>query len=138
MTLTSPRFGTLSFTEEQVVSFPGGILTAPEAGRFVVIDDPASAPFQWLVSIERPELAITVLDPAVVLSDATESPMHAGDTTTFVVATPGSGTVAWWLDLRHPILINAAERKGEQVTLDDNSLPDRFPVTIQQPHETAE
>jgi len=138
MNLTSVRFGTLSFSEEQVVSFPGGILAAPEAGQFVVIDDPEYAPFQWLVSVAHPDQAISVLDPAVVLNDETDAPVQGGDTTTFVVATPGNGTIAWWLDLRHPILINTVERKGEQVTLDDISLPERFPVTIQQPHETAE
>lgn len=138
MKLTTPRFGTLSFTEEQMVSFPGGMLTAPEAGQFILIDDPDSAPFQWLVCVERPEWAVTVLDPAVVLNDETTPATQGGETTTFVVATPGSGGVAWWLDLRHPILINTTERRGEQVTLDDTTLPERFPVTTQQPYETAE
>jgi flagellar assembly factor FliW len=138
MTLSSPRFGTLSFTEDQTVAFPAGILAAPEAGHYVVIDVPGYAPFQWLVCVERPEQAITVLDPAIVLNDATEPVTPSADTTTFVVATPGSGDVAWWLDLRHPILINIAERRGEQVTLDDTTLPERFPVTIEHSHETTE
>jgi flagellar assembly factor FliW len=138
MKLTTPRFGVLSFLEEQMVVFPAGVLTAPESGHFVIIDDPGSAPFQWLVCVERPKCAITVLDPALVLNDADGPVAQSGKTTTFVVATPGSGSVAWWLDLRHPILINPAERTGEQVTLDDSSLPERFPVALQQPHETAE
>lgn len=138
MKLTTPRFGELSFVEEQVVAFPAGVLTAPGSGHYVVINDPDSAPFQWLLCVERPECPITVLDPAVVLCDAGGPAALSGETTTFVVATPGSGNVAWWLDLRHPILINTAERTGEQVTLDDSSLPERFPVALQQPHETAE
>ena len=138
MKLTTPRFGVLSFLEEQMVVFPAGVLTAPEGGHFVIIDDSGSAPFQWLVCVERPECAITVLDPALVLNDADGPVAQSGETTTFVVATPGNGSVAWWLDLRHPILINPAERTGEQVTLDDSSLPERFPVALQLPHETAE
>lgn len=138
MKLASPRFGAVSFTDEQILTFASGLMALPEAGRFVVIDDPECVPFQWLVSIERPDLAISVLDPAVVLNDAS-GPVHmTGNTKTFVVATPGSGAVAWWLDLRHPILINTAECTGEQVTLDDDTLPERFPVTLRQPHETAE
>jgi len=138
MKLTSPRFGELSFTEEQMVVFSAGVLNAPGSSHFVIIDDPDSAPFQWLVCVERPECAFTVLDPAVVLHDAGGPAAQSGETTTFVVAAPGSGSVAWWLDLRHPILINAAKRTGEQVTLDDSSLPERFPVALQQSHETAE
>ena len=138
MRLTTPRFGVLSCVEEQMVMFPAGVLTAPVSGHFVIIDDPDSAPFQWLVCVERPECAITVLDPALVLDDVGGPAAPGGATTTFVVAMPGSGSVAWWLDLRHPILINTAEQTGEQVTLDDSSLPERFPVVLQQPHETAE
>jgi hypothetical protein len=47
------------------------------------------------------------------------------------VATPGSDDVAWWLDLRHPIVIDHASKHGERVTLDDVALPERFPVAKQ-------
>lgn len=138
MKLTTPRFGTLAYVDEQIIDFPSGLLTAPESSHFLVVDDPEYAPFQWLVCVERPEYAMTILDPAVVLNDVSGAAPRTAETSTFVVATPGNGDVAWWLDLRHPILINNTERKGEQVTLDDTSLPEQFPVTLQQQHETAE
>jgi flagellar assembly factor FliW len=138
MKLTTPRFGTLAYVDEQIIDFPSGVLMTPESGHFLVVDDSAYAPFQWLVCVERPEYAVTILDPAVVFNDASGAPSRTAETSTFVVATPGNGDVAWWLDLRHPILIHNGERKGEQVTLDDRSLPEQFPVTLQQQHETAE
>jgi flagellar assembly factor FliW len=138
MKLTTPRFGTLVFGEEQMLLFESGILSAPQRSHFVVINALEEAPFQWLVCVEQPECALTVLDPVVVLNDTSPSPDNSLDTSTFVVATPGSGAVAWWLDLRHPILIDTAQRTGEQVTLDDTTLPERFPVTLQQSYETAE
>ena len=138
MNVTTPRFGTLSFGEEQMMFFPYGIHALPQRGHFLVVDAPSYAPFQWLVCVEQPERAWTVLDPAVVLDTADPPRESIPDTTTFVVATPGSGDVAWWLDLRHPIVINTGRRTGEQVTLDDSSLPDRFPVTLQPSTETAE
>ena len=138
MKLTTPQFGTLAFTEEQMVLFASGLLSAPGRGHFVVINDPEQDPFQWLVSVEQPERAVTVLDPGLVLNEFSPPPDVSSRTTTFVVAMPGSGDVAWWLDLRHPILIDAVERTGEQVTLDDTSLPERFPVTLHHSHETAE
>ncbi len=138
MKLTTPQFGTLAFTEEQMVLFASGLLSAPGRGHFVVINDPAHDPFQWLVSVEQPDRAVSVLDPALVLNDTSPAPDVSSRTTTFVVAAPGGGAVAWWLDLRHPILIDTVDRTGEQVTLDDTSLPERFPVTLHHSHETAE
>jgi flagellar assembly factor FliW len=137
MTLTTSRFGVLTFGEEQVIAFPSGVSGVPGSCHCVVVDDPATSPFRWLVCIERPECTFAVLDPMVVLDGEEVRAVRDAETTTFVVATPGSGDVAWWLDLRHPILIATAERRGEHVTLDDSSLPDRFPVTLQQPHEIA-
>jgi flagellar assembly factor FliW len=139
MKLTTPRFGELTFTDDQMVSFAGGLCTMPPGRHFVLLDDPASTPFQWLGCVEQPEYALSVLDPAIVLNEASRPNVPEEATATFVVATPGTGGIAWWLDLRHPILISAKERKGEQVTLDDMSLPEKFPVTLeQQPYETAE
>jgi flagellar assembly factor FliW len=138
MKLTTARFGELAYDEGQMVEFPGGLHSLAPHSHCVLIDEPASAPFQWLVCVEHPEFALTLLDPALVLNEGSGPAVQVQETTTFVVATPGSGDVAWWLDLRHPILINAGQRQGEQVTLDDVSLPERFPVTLEQPFETAE
>jgi flagellar assembly factor FliW len=138
MKLTSSRFGELSFTDGQMVEFPAGLLGASPGSHFVILDDQVSAPFQWFVCVEQPECVLSVLDPALVLNESCGPEPSGSITTTYVVATPGSGEVAWWLDLRHPILINTKERTGEQVTLDDTGLPDRFPVTLEHSHETAE
>ncbi len=139
MMVATKRFGRVDVPEERMVLFPDGLLNAPGRSHFVVFADPACTPFQWLVCVERPECAIAILDPVVVLQDA-EGPAARSEeeTIAFVAATPGSGDVAWWLDLRHPILINTAEMTGEQVTLDDPLLPEHHPVSRREPHETAE
>ena len=139
MMVATKQFGTVDVPEERMVLFPAGVLNLPGCCHCVVIGDPGSTPLQWLICVERPECALTILDPVLVLEDAVRpAPPQGDETLTFVVATPGSGDVAWWLDLRHPILINAAEMTGEQVTLDDPSLPERHPVARQQLHETTE
>ncbi len=131
MKFATPKFGDICCTEEQVVRFPDGLAGRADCTRFVVVDDGASAPFQWLVCVDDPAFAVSVLDPTIVLSYDAPEPPAAPETTTFVVATQGDELVAWWLDLRHPIIIRHANRMGEQVTLDDNALPERFPVTLE-------
>jgi flagellar assembly factor FliW len=129
MKLQTQQFGDLACSEEQVIVFPDGLPGVTSCRRFVVVNDAQTKPFQWLVAADETAFVLRVLDPAVVLSD--EEPM-AGmpeGKTTFVVATPGSDDVAWWLDLRHPIVIDHSSKRGERVTLDDMALPERFPVT---------
>lgn len=130
MTFTTMRFGEITCSEEQMVRFPEGILGHVDRTRFVLVDDERTAPFQWLVSAEDPSLALTVLDPALVLDGVDGTLLPAEGQTTFIVATEGSGQVAWWLDLRHPIIIREQGRTGRQVTLDDAGLPARFPVPL--------
>jgi flagellar assembly factor FliW len=131
MTFATSRFGQITYSEEQVIRFSEGIRGHPECTRFVVVDDEQTTPIQWLVSTADGAVALPVLDPAVVLDGIAMVPAMVEGTTTFVVAEEGSGNVAWWLDLRHPIIIRNGERTGQQVTLDDSALPVRFPVTLQ-------
>ncbi len=137
MKFVNAKFGEISCTEEQVMRFPDGLLGRKDCTQFVVVDDELTSPFQWLVSVDDPAVAVSVLDPAVVLDgNATDQALAEG-TTTFVVATAGEGGVAWWLDLRHPVIIRHNIRMGEQVTLDDTALPDRFPIEVQQADQGA-
>jgi flagellar assembly factor FliW len=131
MTFSTPRFGQITCSEEQVIRFAEGIRGHSGCTQFVVVDDEQTTPIQWLVSADDAAVALPVLDPAVVLDGITMDPILNVGTTTFVVAEEGNGDVAWWLDLRHPILIQNGERTGQQVTLDDSALPVRFPVTLQ-------
>ena len=75
MKLTTPQFGTLAFTEEQMVLFASGLLSAPGRGHFVVINDPAHDPFQWLVSVEQPDRAVSVLIPRSCSTTLPRPPM---------------------------------------------------------------
>jgi flagellar assembly factor FliW len=131
MTFVTSRFGEIVCSDEQVIRFPDGIAGHPGCTQFVVVDDEQTMPIQWLVSADDPALALPVLDPAVVLDGIAMAHALTEGTTTFVVATEGTGDVAWWLDLRHPIIIRNGMRTGQHVTLDDTALPVRFPVTMQ-------
>jgi flagellar assembly factor FliW len=131
MIFTTERFGEMACTDEQVITFPEGLAGQSVCTRFVIVDDEQTAPLQWLVSVDEPALALPVLDPAVVLDGIAAAAPVAEGTTTFVVAKEGAGTIAWWLDLRHPVIIRNQARTGQQVTLDDTSLPANFPVALQ-------
>jgi flagellar assembly factor FliW len=131
MIFTTERFGEMACTDDQVITFPEGLAGRTTSTRYVVVDDEQTLPLQWLVSIDEPAVSLPVLDPAVVLDGVVAAAPVVNGTTTFVVAREGAGAIAWWLDLRHPVIINNASRTGQHVTLDDASLPANFPVTVQ-------
>jgi flagellar assembly factor FliW len=131
MNFVNTQFGMVTCAEDQVIRFPDGIPGWTDSTRFVVVNDDRTSPLQWLLSLDDPAVALSVIDPAVVLDGTALRQQHAEGTTTFVIAQAGEGDIAWWVDLRHPIVIRHTPRVGERVTLDDATLPDRFPVVMQ-------
>ncbi|MCC6738584.1 MAG: flagellar assembly protein FliW [Planctomycetia bacterium] len=69
MTLTTRRFGTLQVADADIYSFPLGLPGLAGATRFVLLPDPGGAPFQWLQSADRPELALVACDPMLFAPD---------------------------------------------------------------------
>jgi flagellar assembly factor FliW len=69
ITLQTRRFGPLSIEEADIYRFPAGLPGFPGASRFVLLPDPGGAPFQWLQSADRPELALVTCDPLLFAPD---------------------------------------------------------------------
>lgn len=65
----SRRFGGLSIPEADLYRFPLALPGFPGASRFVLLPDPGGAPFQWLQSADRPELALVTCDPLMFAPD---------------------------------------------------------------------
>lgn len=64
--ITSALFGNVSFYEDEVITFPDGLLGFPQACHFILHTQPQTAPVVWLISTDSggPELAL--LDPVLV------------------------------------------------------------------------
>ena len=59
------RFGAIDIEESSVIEFPEGLLGFGDCKRYVLLDHPGgNGLFEWLQSVERPELAFCVIDPA--------------------------------------------------------------------------
>jgi flagellar assembly factor FliW len=61
-TIESSRFGTIQVTAEEVIEFPLGLIGL-EGSRYTLLDRNPGSGILWLHSLERPDLALPVLDP---------------------------------------------------------------------------
>ena len=127
MKFTNTQFGDLEYDDQYVVLFPQGLIGFEQYRKFIIIDDVDSEPFRWLVSLESADLSFPMLDPSLLVPDYRVGKAADAAPTVFVVATFGSRADKSSVNLRAPILFDNQKREGQQVILDDESLPFTFP-----------
>ncbi len=128
MKFANAQFGELEFDDQYVVEFPDGIIGFEQKQRYVIIDDEDSEPFRWLVSIEDRELSFPLLDPSLVLPGYDRHFSLGDGKSVFVIASLHEKVEKSSINLRSPLIIDNTTRQGQQVILDDDSLPFQFPL----------
>ena len=147
----STRFGTLLVDDERVMTFPNGLLGFPDHKRFALIQTGEENYFFWLQSIDEPNLAFVVTDPAIFfkgyevplrdetrqelqLADAAETGADASlpekNPEAFLQVFVICNKVDEWLtgNLLGPLVVNAQNRLGQQVVLTEKKWTTRQPL----------
>lgn len=137
MELNTRLFGEINIEEEKVIFFEKGIIGFPDFQKFTLIYDEGKdgkrKSICWLQSLDEPEFALPVMDPLLIKEDYNpnvedEMLKHLGNLTeentyVLVTVTATSDITKLSVNLKAPIVINAEERKANQIIVDDN-----FPV----------
>ena len=63
MVIKTTRFGQVKFDQEDVITFPEGLLGFTSFRDFIFVDDPSDEIFIWLQSCESEAIAFPVLEP---------------------------------------------------------------------------
>jgi len=130
MKIETTRFGPLDTSEDDLITFPEGIIGYPDRKRFVLLQNSPEDPFCWLQSTEDPALAFVVADPTRFVPDYTVkvppeevSPISlagVGDARILVfVVIPAENPLETHLNLRGPVVINTANRLARQLVLSE-------------------
>lgn len=128
MKFTNRQFGELEFDDQHVVTLANGLIGFEQHRRFLIVDDADSEPFRWLVSIEDTDLSFPLLDPRLLVPEyLTRSGVGEGSSV-FVIAALSDRLEQSSINLRSPLVIDNATQKGQQLILDDESLPFQFPL----------
>jgi len=136
MEIQSSRFGVIDVDDDRIMTFPNGLLGFPSYTRFALIQTGDENYFFWLQSVDEPNLAFVVTDPAIFFKDyqvpvreETAQELQLTDPAfvqTFVIC----NKVGDWLtgNLLGPIVVNAQNRLGQQVVLTEKKWTTRQPL----------
>lgn len=136
-------FGEVAIDESKVIHFPKGIIGFPELTDFALMHDEEQGDnvgIRWMQSLQETHFAIPVVDPLRMVpaynpkvNDELLEPLgnwNPEDMLVLVSITVPSDLTKMSINLRAPFVINAAERKANQVIVEDEGeeYPVKYPV----------
>lgn len=138
MTVQTSRFGLVEIQENDILTFPEGILGFAELRKFVLIEDPQDEIFVWLQSAEHPQIAFPVLEPElfsntykVTLAKNDLESLGLKEQTrvrSFCIITIPEDAKQMTANLKAPIVIHIPSKVARQCVLQDNNLAIREPI----------
>ena len=145
MKLETERFGEVSYSQEEILSFPRGIPAFETNHSWILIGRDDSA-IKWLQSLDDPELALPVTSPDAIQPDYNAripddelqligSKNYSDLALLIVVSIPVSAPWNMTANLRAPILINLKTHKAVQVIALNEEYPIRhivFPEDVRE------
>jgi flagellar assembly factor FliW len=128
MNIESQRFGTLDINEEELLTFPQGVIGFPTEQRFALVPHHGSGHIAWLQSASTPGLAFPVVSahafgdryPDVPVESAARDVGIDGeeDSLAIMVVLCALANQPATVNLLAPIVVNATTRKGAQIILE--------------------
>lgn len=128
MRLDTSRFGTLDYSEKEVITLKEGIVGLENHTRYLILKPPESQPFAWLQSLQDPAIALPVVQPQALLpdfqielSDELKSELKAKKSDkleAYCIVYSGPDLESSTINLLAPIVINTANKLAIQVLLE--------------------
>lgn len=140
MTIITKVFGEVTINEETIISFPNGIIGFPNLTQFVMLHDSESdvTPIHWLQSIQEPAFAMPVMDPLLVREDYSPEvedellkplgDLNQEEMLVLVTVTVPRDITKMTVNLKGPIIINAANRTACQTIVEGDGYKVKFPI----------
>jgi flagellar assembly factor FliW len=126
------RFGELEYDPDCVIQLPDGLIGLPHLTRWLLLDMEEDVPMRFLQSLDRPDFGLPVMPPLFfaeeyeIQSSTTVqrriSPDGEPELVTLIIATVHPGGERVTGNLRAPLVVDIATRRGAQVALDDDRI----------------
>ncbi len=140
MKINTKVFGEVEIADDKIIHFPSGIVGFPELTEFTLLHDEEKGvgSIHWLQSIQEPGFAMPVMDPLLVcpdynpeVDDELLKPLGGLDPEEILVlvtVTVPSDLKKMSVNLRGPIIINAAAKKACQVIVEGEGYQVKYPI----------
>ena len=140
MQITTKVFGEITIDDEKIINFPSGIIGFPELTDFALIHDEEKGTdtIYWLQSLQEPAFAMPVMDPLIVCPDYNPEvddellnsigEIVPEELLVMVTVTIPKDIKNMTVNLKGPMVINAAQRKATQVIVEGDEYQVKFPI----------
>lgn len=140
MKINTKVFGEIEIADEKIIHFPSGIIGFPELQDFALVHDleRGIGSIHWLQSVQEPAFAMPVMDPLLVKQDYNPEVddellkpignLVPDETLVMVTVTVPHDLTKMSVNLKGPIVINAAEKKACQVIIEGEDYEVKFPI----------
>ncbi len=141
MRICNTKLGDVEFDNDRVITFAEGLPGFADARRFVLLDVRPGSSYKWLLSLDRPELALVVADPFAFFPGY-EAPLDDRELAALlyaendVLAVLAVATIRGrrkedtTFNLRAPIVVNMRTLAGRQVILKADGWGVRVPFPV--------
>ncbi len=148
LTTETARFGVVSYTNQDVVTFDDGLVGFPDLASFVLIAHKDDSPFRWMQSIDQGDVAFLVVDPAHYVEGyapeigetEVESVGIMEETPRLVytiVSIPPGKPEEMTINLAGPIVVNLENGRAKQIVIEDECYPIKHRVFAKKQKDEA-
>jgi flagellar assembly factor FliW len=133
MQIETTRFGPVEVDESRLIEIPAGLLGFSSFKTFSLLQPDENGVFFWLQSVETPDLAFVVTDPALWVPDFQATIRkeqmeelglnETGDAQVLVIVNKREKSLT--ANLQGPIVINTANRRAMQLVLSEKKWSTR-------------
>ena len=140
MKINTKVFGEIEIADDKIIHFPSGIIGFPDLTDFALVHDEEKGvgAIHWLQSVQEPAFAMPVMDPLLVRPDYNPEiddellksigELIPEEMLVLVTVTVPGDLTKMSVNLRGPIIINAAEKKACQVIIDGEDYAVKYPI----------
>ena len=128
MEISNTRFGAVRLESEDILVFPQGLIGFETCQHWMLLADIQNSAVAWLQSLSLPEVALGVVSPRrfvphyqlQVSAEQLETLEIGTEDELFVLTILGQEDGHWTVNLKAPIVINLASRRGRQMIAQDD------------------
>jgi flagellar assembly factor FliW len=135
MTVETTRFGEVGVDENDIITFPEGMLGFSKINHYVLVERVDDSLFLWLQAVKKPSVAFPLLEPQIIemnykveLEDEDKKILSLKDlnhSKIFSIITIPSDPTKMTANLKAPIVINLKKKLAKQVILHNQDYPIR-------------